>query len=48
MLFSRDKRFGWQMTPSIEGGGIGVREDTAHRSAGKDPAIGRAQAPFRN
>lgn len=36
------------MTPSIEGGGIGVREDTTHLSAGKGPAIGRVQASFRN
>ncbi|WP_158556103.1 hypothetical protein [Ensifer sp. M14] len=44
MLFSRDKRFGWQTAPSVESGGIEVREGTSHQRAGKGPAIGRAQA----
>ncbi len=44
MLFSRDNRFCWQLTPSIKGGGIEVRKGTTHQAADNSPAIGRAEA----
>ncbi|WP_171520692.1 hypothetical protein [Ensifer canadensis] len=44
MLFSRDNRFCWQLTPSIKSGGIEVRKGTTHQAADNSPAIGRAEA----